>query len=196
MRGRWRLTDNRYLKEDAANLGPVLLRLRDEAPLVYRQIVGTLRLILPFFADFEFDSEHEDMLLAWRELGSDVLFDASQASDGMLRTFALVTLLSLPEKDLPDILLLDEPELGLHPYAISLIGGLITRASRYAQVIVATQSVTLLDQFTPDDVMVVERSERASRIRRLDSAELASWIEEYSLGELWLKNLLGGRPKR
>lgn len=148
------------------------------------------------------------MLLAWRETGSDVGFDASQASDGMLRTMALVTLLGQPEKDLPSILILDEPELGLHPYGVNVIGAMIKRASKYIQVIVATQSVTLLNQFTPEDVLVVERpmsslpgapqvrAGRASTMHRLDAAALATWLEDYSLGELWLQNLLGARPNR
>jgi predicted ATPase len=196
MRLKCPLSDNRYLKEDAANVAPVLLRLREDAPLAYRRIVNSLRLIVPFFDDFELNAEHGSLLLAWRETGSDMTFDASQASDGMLRTIALVTLLGQREEDLPSILFLDEPELGLHPYAISIVGGMIERASRYAQVFIATQSVTLIDQFTPEDIIVVERSGRRSTMSRRSTEDLAEWLEEYSLGELWLKNVLGGRPQR
>lgn len=184
MRGKWEVSDNKYLKEDAANLAPVLLRLRQSEPLAYRRIVDTLRQILPFFEDFELLPEHDSVLLSWRELGSDAVFGASQASDGMLRTFALVTLLAQPESNLPNIVLLDEPELGLHPFAVTIIGSLINRTSKYAQVIVATQSVTLLNQFTPEDVVVVERSGRASGMTRLAWEPLAAWLEEYSLGDL------------
>lgn len=208
MLDKWSINDNRDLKEDGGNLAPVLLRLQKDEALAYRRIVDTIRLIIPFFGDFELNPDHDTVLLAWRETGSDVVFDASQASDGMLRTMALVTLLGQPEKDLPSILILDEPELGLHPYGISVIGAMIKRASKYIQVIVATQSVTLLDQFTPEDVVVVERPMRSlpdappvragreSAMRRLDPAPLATWLEEYSLGELWLRNLLGARPSR
>ena len=209
MRAKWRVNDNRYLKEDGANLAPVLLRLQSDEPYAYRRIADTIRLIVPFFDDFELNPDHDSLLLAWREKGSDVVFDVSQASDGMLRTMALVTLLGQPENDLPSILVLDEPELGLHPYGISVIGGMIKRASKYIQVIIATQSVTLLDQFAPEDVVVVERpmqqaapgapSPRPGReaiMRRLDPVSLATWLEEYSLGDLWLKNLLGARPNR
>jgi predicted ATPase len=208
MRSKWGKNDNRYLKEDGANLAPVLLRLQKDEPLAYRRIVDTLRLIVPFLDDFELNPDHDALLLAWREMGSDVVFDASQASDGMLRTMALVTLLAQPEGDLPSILILDEPELGLHPYGISVVGAMIKRASKYVQVIVATQSVTLVDQFTPEDIVVVERpmrppsgapkggGGRESTMRRLESEPLATWLTEYSLGELWLKNLLGARPSR
>lgn len=194
MRGKWRVSDARYVKEDGANLAAVLLRLREREHECYRRIVATLRLIVPFFDDFDLAPENGDLLLTWREVGSDVVFDAPQASDGMLRTFALVTLLGQPASALPNLLILDEPELGLHPYAISVVGGMIKRVASHAQVIVATQSATLVDQFAPEDIVVVERRGRASVLRRLDTEQLAAWLEEYSLGDLWLKNVLGGRP--
>ena len=118
----------------------------------------------------------------------------SQASDGMLRVLALVTLLLQPEYDLPDVLILDEPELGLHPYAINIVGGLINAAATKIQVIVATQSMALVDCFDPDDVVVVERGGRGSTFNRLSSEALDHWLEDYSLSELWEKNVIGGRP--
>ncbi len=194
MRAKWAVRDNQYLKEDGANLAAVLLRVREKEVESYRQIVATLRLLVPFFDDFDLNSEHDNVMLTWREVGSDIVFDASQASDGMLRAFALVTLLGQPVNALPNMVILDEPELGLHPYAISIVGGMIKRVAAHAQVIVATQSATLVDQFAPEDVVVVEREGRRSSLRRLDAEQLAVWLEEYSLGELWLKNVLGGRP--
>jgi predicted ATPase len=103
MRGKWDIDDNRWLKEDAANIAPVLLRLRDNEPKYYRRIVDTVRTAIPFFADFELDADYGKVLLRWREQGSDVLFNASQASDGMLRAIALMTLLCQPEEDLPEM---------------------------------------------------------------------------------------------
>jgi predicted ATPase len=134
------------------------------------------------------------MLLSWREKGSDRVFNASQAADGMLRVMALVTLLLQPERDLPDVLILDEPELGLHPYAINVIGGLIRSISNQTQVIVATQSMPLVDCFEPKDIVVVERQGRQSTFSRLDYPALEDWLQEYSLSELWEKNVIGGRP--
>ena len=194
IRNKWHVNDNRYLKEDAANLAPVLNRLQQDEPGYYRRIVDTVRLILPFFSDFELIPDHGHLLLTWRERDSDRVFDASQASDGMLRVMALVTLLLQPEDDLPDVLILDEPELGLHPYAINVIGGLIRSVSTKVQVIAATQSTAFVDCFEPEQVVVVERDGRRSVFRRLDSDGLTEWLGDYSLSELWEKNVLGGRP--
>ena len=194
MRARWRVHDNRRLKEDAANIAPVLYRLRENESFSYQRIVDTVRLILPFFADFELEPSAETILLGWRERNSDLVFDASQASDGMLRIIALITLLLQPVQDLPDVLILDEPELGLHPYAINVIGGLTRAISTRIQAIVATQSAALVDCFEPQDTVVVERRGRASEFNRLDADELAVWLQSYSLSELWEKNVIGGRP--
>ena len=194
MRTKWSAYDNRYLKEDAANIAPVLLRLREGRSPYYRRIVDTIRLILPFFSDFELVADNGHILLAWRERSSDQVFDVSQASDGMLRVIALVTLLLQPEEDLPDVLILDEPELGLHPYAITVIGGLIASVSMETQVIVATQSMALIDCFEPADIVVAERKGRASTFKHLDVDALNEWLDDYSLSELWEKNVVGGRP--
>ena len=195
IREKWRVSDNRHIREDGANIAPVLLRLRDTHDgWYYRRIVDTIRLILPFFSDFELESDNGYLLLAWRERNSNEVFDVSQASDGMLRTIALVTLLLQPEEDMPDVLILDEPELGLHPYAINVVGGLIGGVSRSTQVILATQSVLLIDCFEPSDLVVVEREGRDSTFRRLDADALRAWLEHYSLSELWEKNVIGGRP--
>ena len=196
MRNKWASDDGRWLKEDAANLFPFLYRLQDSEPKYYKRIVETLRLILPFFADFEFQPEYGRLLLRWRERGSDQVFSASQAGDGMLRTMALVALLQQPEADLPNVLILDEPELGLHPYAIEVLAALIQSASLHTQVIVATQSVSLIDRFEPHDIVVVDRMGRESIFRRLADAELSEWREQYTVSELWEKNVLGGRPSR
>ena len=195
IRTKWNVYDNRVLKEDAANIAPVLLRLRDNETKYYSRVVDTIKLILPFFADFELEPEHGHLLLAWRERNSDQVFDVSQASDGMLRVISLVTLLLQPAEDLPDVLIFDEPELGLHPYAIAVVGGLIRALSTKVQIIVATQSTALVDCFEPEDIVVVERQGRESAFRRLDSEDLSEWLNDYSLSELWEKNVLGGKPQ-
>lgn len=194
IRAKWSADDGMELKEDGANLAPFLHRLQIYEPPYYRRIVETLRLILPFFAQFDLQPESGYLLLQWRELGSDRVFDASQAADGMLRTMALVALLQQPENELPNVLILDEPELGLHPYAIEVLAALIQSASQHTQVIVATQSVLLIDRFEPHDIVVTERTGRESVFRRLNDSELSEWREKYTLSELWEKNVLGGRP--
>ena len=194
IRGTRDMLDNRWLREDAWNIAPVLLRLKEDDGRCYQRIVDTMRLILPFFSDFELEPRHQRLLLQWRERNTDEVFSVSQASDGMLRVVALVTLLLLPEQDLPDVLILDEPELGLHPYAINVVGGLIRAVSNKVQVIVATQSMPLIDCFEPEDLVVVDRENRCSAFKRLSEDDLEEWLENYSLSELWEKNVLGGRP--
>ena len=194
IRSKWSINDNHYLKEDAGNIAPFLLRLREQDGRHYQRIVDTVRLILPFFSDFELQPDNGYLLLAWRERNSDLVFDVSQASDGMLRVIALVALLLQPENNLPNVLILDEPELGLHPYAITVVGGLIRAVSAKAQVIVATQSAAFVDCFEAEDIVVVEREGRKSVFRRLDAEVLKTWLKDYALSELWDKNVLGGRP--
>ena len=194
IRNSWHINDSRHLKEDAGNIAPVLYRLRHSEPKYYKRIVNTIRLILPFFSDFELIPYHDRLVLSWRERNSDEVFGASQASDGMLRVVALVTLLLQPNNELPDVLILDEPELGLHPFAINVVGGLIRAAATEIQVVVATQSTALVDCFEPQDIVVVEREGMCSAFERPNPDRLSEWLEEYSLSELWEKNVIGGRP--
>lgn len=194
MREKWYVDDNHWLKEDVANIAPVLLRLKENDIRCYQRIVDTIRLILPFFSDFDLEPNYRSVILNWRERNSNEVFSVSQASDGMLRVIALVTLLLQPEQDLPDVLILDEPELGLHPYAINIVGGLIRAASEKIQIIVATQSLPFVDCFEPEDVVIVERKNRKSTFKRLDAESLIEWLDDYSLSELWEKNVIGGRP--
>jgi predicted ATPase len=195
VRQRWSVIDNQHLKEDGANLAPFLLRIREQHPAHYQRITGTLRQIAPFFADFVLEPENATLLLRWRELGNDVVFGPHQASDGTLRAMALVALLLQPKEELPAVIILDEPELGLHPRAISILAGLLQGASSHSQIIAATQSPVLLDHFEPEQVIVAEREGAESVFRRLDAERLSSWLEEYTMSELWDKNVLGGRPR-
>ena len=134
----------------------------------------------------------DETLLEWRQKGSDYPFHPSQISDGTLRFICLATALLQP--DPPSTILLDEPELGLHPYALTLLAGLIQKVSKQTQVIVSTQSASLVDQFQPEDIIVVERQNGESKFKRLNKSDLKVWLEDYSLGELWEMNIFGGRP--
>jgi predicted ATPase len=190
--------DNRWLMPDAANLAAFLLRLRNENNgAVYQRIVTTIRLVAPFFDDFVLEPEgpnNRDILLNWRDKGSDQVFGPHQLSDGTLRAVCLVSLLMQPEDQLPDLIIVDEPELGLHPYALNVIASLFKKASHHAQVLISTQSTSLLDNFDPEDVVVVNREGRESVFTRPDVEKLKAWLEEYSLGEIWEKNVIGGGP--
>ncbi|MCC8245276.1 AAA family ATPase [Saccharothrix luteola] len=189
--------DNLALRDDAGNLAAVLLALSDSDDradhAAYRRIVGVIRQVAPFFRDFVLRAEKGDRLrFRWRQADSDAVFSADQMSDGTLRFICLATLLLHPR--LPSLVVLDEPELGLHPYAVVQLAGLLRQASTRNQVLIATQSVTLMNQFELDDLIVVERVDGASEFVRPDRERLAAWLDEYSLGELWEKNLIGGRP--
>lgn len=187
--------DNRLLRPDAANLAAFLYRLKETNPASYTKIVDATRLVLPFFDDFMLEPSRRNpdkIRLEWRERDSDAYFNASVLSDGSLRFICLATLLLQPE--LPSTILLDEPELGLHPYAITILAELLRGAATKTQVIASTQSVNLVNQFEPEDVIVVEREDRQSVFRHLDRADMESWLDEYGLGDLWEKNLIGGRP--
>jgi len=195
MRQRWNINDSYRLKEDAANIAPFLKDLSENYNRHYRLIVETIRQIMPFFLDFVLDPVGDAVMLLWRERNSDLVYSAFQASDGMLRIIALVALLLQPEERLPALLILDEPELGLHPFAIGIIAGLIRSVSMHCQILVATQSTTFVDEFDPHEIIVVDRdSSGRSQFRRLDTDSLREWLNEYSISELWEKNVIGGRP--
>ncbi len=187
--------DNRALRRDAGNLAAFLFAMRSSDPAAYRRIVDSVRLVAPFFEDFELspDRINEHLIrLVWRAADSDAYADATSLSDGTLRFMCLATLLLQPSP--PSLILIDEPELGLHPFALVQLAGLMEAASRRHQLIVSTQSTTLLNQFGLEDIVIVERDEGASQFGRLDPERLEEWLAEYSVGELWEKNVLGGRP--
>lgn len=189
------IDDNAVLRKDASNLAAFLWRLRDTARSQYEQIVATIRMVAPFFHDFQLRELPQSpgmTRLEWQEKGADTYFNAHSLSDGTLRFICLATLLLQPH--LPATVLLDEPELGLHPYAIHVLAGLLRAASHKTQVIVSTQSVTLVNQFEPADIVVVERMGGASTFRHASEPEISGWLDDYSLGDLWEKNVLGGRP--
>lgn len=193
------INDNEYLRDDARNLAAFLYRLKTHHETNYKRIVKSIQLVAPFFGDFHLRptvGNKEKIQLEWTESGQDVPFTASALSDGTLRFICLTTVLLQPEEFMPAAILIDEPELGLHPFAIAVLGGLMKSASEKHQLIVSTQSVELVNEFDPDDLIVVDKQKGASTFRRPDSKALIEWLADYSLGELWKKNLLGGRPTR
>ncbi len=190
------LNDNNKLKSNASNLSAFLYGMKKNNPDYYENIEDTIRQVAPFFNKFNLNPSvltPNGIQLEWLENGSEDYFNADSLSDGTLRFICLATLLLQPE--LPRIIFLDEPELGLHPYAINLLAGLLKKASKKTQVIVATQSVTLVNQFEPENIFIVDREENQSVFKHLGNEDIENWLENYALGELWEKNILGGRPK-
>lgn len=189
--------DHRFLRHDASNLAAFLYRLKNSDAKSYGDIVNTISLAIPFFDDFhleprELPSQEQQINLRWRQKGSDYILWPSQLSDGSIRFMCLAAALLQP--DPPSTIIIDEPELGLHPYAITILASLLQSASVRMQVVVSTQSVELVNHFKPEDLLIVEREHGSSTFERLDDDALKEWLEEYSLGELWNKNIIGGRP--
>lgn len=188
--------DNLRLKTDAANLAAYLRMLHDKHEVEYQRIVSTIRLVAPFFNDFlQRPGEPESVELEWTQKGNpDTPFRAHMLSDGTLRFICLATLLLQPIALLPETILIDEPELGLHPYAISVLADIFKQVAEQRQLIVSTQSVELVNELAPEDVIVVDQEDGASTFRRFTEEELSGWLEQYAMGELWKRNVLGGRP--
>jgi len=199
MRKTAKVDDNDFLRPDGSNLAAFLYYLREKYEPSYSLIRRTVQRVAPFFDDFRLEPRRlkaEDIKLEWKHKSSDQYFDASSLSDGTLRFVALATLFLQPKEYLPSVILVDEPELGLHPYAIEMLTSLIRAASKNTQVIVSTQSSLLLDHLDPEDVLVANRVDGGTQITRLESARLVEWLKDYSLGQLWEKGEFAGRPTR
>jgi predicted ATPase len=186
---------NSYLWEDAGNLAAFLYLIQQQSPKHYERIVRTIQMVVPMFYDFNLRPDPLSpghIRLEWLDNASDYIFGASELSDGSLRFISIATMLLQPNK--PDLILLDEPELGLHPAAIQILAGLLQKASTFSQIIISTQSAGLVSAFTPEDIIVVENQDNASVFKRLNDIDLDNWLTEYSLGQLWENNVFGGRP--
>ncbi|OUD15694.1 AAA family ATPase [Thioflexithrix psekupsensis] len=188
--------DNKYLRHNGSNIAPFLLKLKtnEQDQKCYQEIVDATRLIIPFFDDFKLDimqfGEAEKVKLSWHQKGSDFPMQPYHLSDGSIRFICLATALLQPSP--PSTIVIDEPELGLHPEAIRILGELITDAAKRTQIVVATQSPLLIDQFAIEDILVVNRKEGQSTFERLQAEDFSVWLEEYSIGELWTKNVIQG----
>ncbi|OAV70603.1 cobalt transporter ATP-binding subunit [Bacteroidales bacterium Barb4] len=195
MRKPAQLDDNVFLREDASNLPAYLYWLQEKYPKNFKRIEMTIRSVAPFFECFNLQPDRlneERIKLEWKEKGSDAYFNAKHLSDGTLRFIALTTFLLQP--DAPKTIIIDEPELGLHPFAINKLAALIKKASVNSQIILSTQSVNLVNNFSPEDIIAVDREDKQSIFKRLEAEELIGWLENYSIGDLWNKNVIGGRP--
>ena len=194
------ISNDAAFMSEGQNLASFLYRLKQSFPMDYSKILRSVQRVAPFFDDFVLEPKElndEQIILKWKQKGCEEVFNAAQLSDGTLRFICLATLLLQPHELQPTTIIIDEPELGLHPYTITIFAELVKKVSTRKQIILATQSVELLDHFQPEDVVVVDRTKNGSEFKRLDSDKLAAWLEDdYSLGELWNKNLFGGRVAR
>ncbi|MDD2426085.1 MAG: AAA family ATPase [Bacteroidales bacterium] len=196
MRGICELNDNDYLRDNGSNLAAYLYLLEHTDEKAFRLIEGVIRSIAPYFKCFDLKPDtlnQSKIKLKWEEDSSDMYLDGYSFSDGTLRFMALATLLL--QSNLPEVIIIDEPELGLHPAAINKFASLVKKASRKSQVIISTQSTNLVNCFEPDDIIVVDRENNQSVFKHLSGQDLSIWINDYdySLSDMWEKNLIGGQ---
>ncbi|MCF6177062.1 MAG: AAA family ATPase [Victivallaceae bacterium] len=188
--------DNKSLRLDAANIGSFLLKLKEEYSEEYNEILNAVRIVTPFFDDFLLEPRKEgvklEVNLSWTQKGFDYPMQPYHLSDGSIRFICLATALLQP--DPPSTIIIDEPELGLHPAAIAVLAELIQDTAQRTQVIVATQSPILIDQFGIENIVVVNRENGASTFKRLEEKNFSEWLKTYSVGELWTKNVIAGGP--
>ena len=203
IRGATRIDNNRFLMSDGGNIAAYLYMLKNksqEYKKYYERIVEKIHFVMPQFSDFILEPQalNEDYIkLQWKSTdGVEYPFGPEQFSDGSIRFIALATLFLQPPELLPSVIIIDEPELGLHPLAIDILASMIKTAALHSQIIVATQSARLIDSFGPSNIIVAEydKSNKCSSFKHLDEEELKDWLEDYSVSELWEKNVLGGQP--
>ncbi len=196
IKGNKPINDNRFLRSDGSNIAPYLYYLKLKHPQHYRLIEKTVASVTPAFKSFLLEPNRlntETIRLEWLHAnGYDTPMGDWQLSDGTLRFICLATLLLQPET--PKTIIIDEPELGLHPQAINQLSALLKKVSVKSQVIISTQSAGLVDNFEPKDIIVVDSKNSASEYSRLNGEKLSAWLEEYSLGEIWEMNIIGGQP--
>lgn len=187
-----------YLQSEGNNLASFLYGLQKNYPTNYYRIITYIRQIFPQFNNFYLEpNERGYVMLRWTDVSpNDYVLLPEQFSDGTIRYIALATLLLQPKETMPNVIIIDEPELGLHPFAIIQLAEMIKEASINTQVIIATQSPGLVDEFEANQITIIERDEdsESTLARKLDEEELSEWLTNYSLSELWNKNVLGGRP--
>jgi predicted ATPase len=182
-----------YLRSDGGNLAAVLLDLRERDRVRYQQIVQQIQRVLPTLDDFVLEPVAGKVLLRWRGRYSDKVFGTHLTSDGSLRLFCLLTLLNLPAERLPDILFFDEPELGLHPHAITLVAEMLKRIAATRQVVIATQSPGMVDCFELENIIIAESQNGAATLRNLPREQYQAWLDDdYLLSDIWLTAPIGG----
>jgi predicted ATPase len=192
------LTDTAYFYRDGKNLAAFLYMLKTRFPGNYGSIVDSVQTIAPFFHDFFLvpDGTNGDrtILLRWLNKTGEEPFSAQQLSDGTARFICMATLFLQPPHLLPPLVVLDEPELGLHPAAMTVLADIIKSAAKHTRILCTTQSVTFANEFGPECFIVVDQKDGVSTFSRPDSAALDIWLDDYAMGDIWNKSLIGGQP--
>ncbi len=189
------ISDNLFLQSQADNLPAMLYFFKKNYEYEYRKIVSVINMVAPFFQDFVLEPENKNIILRWKHVGYDKVFDVYDLSDGTLRFIALVTLLLQPNNFIPHTIIIDEPELGLHPYALRILAELFQNVTKKGKQIIATsQSVEFINEFNYKDIIITDRRGEKSYFRHLEEDEIKQWINDFSIGDIWKKNIIGGTP--
>lgn len=187
--------DSYYLYNNGANLAAFIYNINLNNKQVYNRIIKIIQSIAPYFSDFFLIPNNENYIrLQWKDKFSDNVYGITDLSDGTIRFIALTILFMQP--DLPDTIIIDEPELGLHPSAIAKLTGMIKSVSaKNCQVIIATQSTDLISHFSPESIITVDQINGCSKFKRLNNDELLEWIDDYTIDDLWKRNIITtGQP--
>lgn len=179
------------LAEDFSNLGLFLNRLKSQHPAAKRAILAGLNDLYEGITDFEVAMQERTVQVFFAE--GDFAIPSTRLSNGTLHYLCLLAILCDPSP--PPLICIEEPELGLHPDILPSLADLLLAASEKTQIIVTTHSDILVESMseTPECVVVFEKHEGKTEMNRLSSDELAEWLKEYSLGDLWIKGQLGGK---
>ena len=182
---------NANLAEDHTNLGLVLNRLSMDYK-VRERIVEALRRLYEDISDFHVNIEFNTAQLFVQERGGKVTVPATRLSDGTIRYLSLLAILCDPQP--PPLVCIEEPELGLHPDILPGLAKLLLEASERCQLVVTTHSEVLVDALThePESIVVCEKEEGQTKLKRLSRSELQHWLDKYRLGELWSSGEIGG----
>ncbi|MGE0883325.1 MAG: AAA family ATPase [Blastocatellales bacterium] len=180
---------NDRLEEDFSNLGLFINRLRQK-PKAKRAILTALSDLYEGLNDFDVSVEGGTVQVFFTE--GEFTIPATRLSDGTLRYLCLLAILCDPTP--PPLICIEEPELGLHPDILPKVADLLIAASERTQLIVTTHSDILVDAMTerPESILICEKHQGQTEMRRLDGQKLAVWLESYRLGELWTRGELGG----
>ena len=184
-----------FLYNNGSNLPAFLYNIRENHKIVYNKIIKTIQSIAPYFSDFYFEPNSENYIrLHWTDKYSEIVFGPTDLSDGTIRFIALTVLFMQPK--LPDTIIIDEPELGLHPSAIAKLAGMIKSVpAKDCQVIIATQSTDLISHFSPEEIITVDQIDGSSKFKRLSGDELHHWLDDYTIDDLWKRNIITtGQP--
>jgi predicted ATPase len=185
------------LSFDGSNLAPYLYELKENHYGDYVRIIKRLRIIAPFFNDFYLVPNEDTpgtISLKWLESGQDIPLSPNSLSDGMLRFACVLAIFRYPKERRPDIILIDEPDLSLHPKALELLYHIINVVSEYRQIVISTQSEGMINKFKADDIIIADRTGGKTAFHRIDADELEEWLENKTITELWANSIIGGQP--